>query len=348
MQKILPILSFLLLLLANIHAQSNADCGAAFDVCKKGLYQFATPRGIGKDVIEADMMSCFIGGDNNGQAEENSTWIKFEIAETGSLAFTITPYVQSDDIDFVVFRLPANGDCNKKMVVRCMAAGDAPYNAALSNCLGQTGLRDGELDSSENAGCGDQGDNAWLAPLKAVKGEKYVLLVSNVTAPHGWSINFTGTCKLPCDKDKQNKPKPAPPKPPKPTPTPPVVAKSPPVDPKPAQIKGRKVEIGETVKVKTRTVKIKIWDSQVEDGDIVSVYLDSKPVLTRHYLRLKAHEFELKIPEGNTHYITVYADDFGKAEPNTATISINDGYSEQTIDLVAGRQQQESIKIVIE
>jgi hypothetical protein len=328
-------------------AQNNADCLAAFDLCKKDLYQFATPRGIGRDVIEADMMSCFIGGDNNGQAEENSTWIKFEIAESGSLAFTITPYVKSDDIDFVVYRLPADGNCSRKQVVRCMAAGDSPQLYGSSPCLGQTGLREGETDSSENAGCNDQGDNTWLAPLNVVKGERYVLLVSNVTAPHGWSINFTGTCKLPCDKKK--KPKPDPPKPkPKPNPTPPVVVKPVP-DPKPAEIKGRKVEVGETVVVKSRTLKIKLWDGQVEDGDIVSVYVDNQSVLTRHYLRSKPYEFEIKIPDnGNTHYITIYADDFGKAEPNTANITIFDGRTEQTIDLVAGRQKQESIKVVVE
>jgi hypothetical protein len=336
-------------------AQRNADCVAAFEICKKGVYQFASPRGIGNDKIEADMMSCFMRGDNMGQAEENSTWIKFEVAENGNLNFTITPYEPSDDIDFVVFRLPADGNCARKQVVRCMAAGDPEVLVGSSPCLGQTGLRDGETDSSEDAGCSDPGDNAWLAPLGVVKGEKYVLLVSNVTAPRGWSISFGGTCKLMCEKKEEKKPpiaaakpkKPETPKPtpPKPNPTPPA----PPKDPKPAEIKGRKVEVGETVRIKSRTIKIKIWDGQVEDGDIVSVYLDDKLVLSKHYLRLKPYEFELKIPvTGNEHYITLYADDFGKAEPNTATISINDGQSVQTIDLKAGRNKQESIKLKIE
>jgi hypothetical protein len=44
----------------------------------------------------------------------------------------------------------------------------------------------------------------------------------------------------------------------------------------------------------------------------------------------------------------VYADDFGKAEPNTAMVSIFDGVREQTIDLVASRSKQESVRIVAE
>ena len=56
----------------------------------------------------------------------------------------------------------------------------------------------------------------------------------------------------------------------------------------------------------------------------------------------------IDLPPGKEHYLTVFADDFGKAEPNTAMILINDGVREQTIDLVAGRSKQESVKIISE
>jgi hypothetical protein len=42
----------------------------------------------------------------------------------------------------------------------------------------------------------------------------------------------------------------------------------------------------------------------------------------------------------------VYADDFGKSEPNTARVLIFDGTREQEIDLVAERKKQQSIKII--
>ena len=104
----------------------------------------------------------------------------------------------------------------------------------------------------------------------------------------------------------------------------------------------------ESLKVKTRTIKLKIWDSQVEDGDVVSVYLDDKKVIDNHYLRTKPQEFEIELPPGNEHYITVYAEDFGKAEPNTARLLISDGTREQIIDLVAERKKQQSVKIILE
>lgn len=344
------LLIFLFSILAfGLHAQSHADCDKAMDICKKQSYTINKTGGEGANIREADFMSCFMNGENNGQAEENSTWIKFEIEKSGTLTFVITPHKLDDDLDFVVYKLPADGKCNFEAmpVVRCMAAGDAGMNAITSHCMGETGLRDDELDTSEDAGCSDAGDNTWLAPLKVVAGEKYALLISNVSSRGpGFNIRFGGSAKLPCD-DEKPKPKPPVSSPSKPTPKPPVVAV--PTASAPAIIGGRKVEVSETVNVKNRTIKIKIWDSQVEDGDIVSIFLDDKKVVDHVYLRLKPQEFEITLPPGKKeYYLTVYADDFGKAEPNTAKVLISDGAREQVIDLVAGRSKQESVKIVAE
>jgi hypothetical protein len=330
-------------------AQHHADCDAAMDICKKKAYTISSAAGEGANPREADFVACFMNGENYGQAEENSTWIKFEIAKSGTLTFVITPQRKTDDMDFVVFKLPG-GSCDNKQIVRCMAGGDSEASVGTSACMGQTGLRDGEADSSEDAGCNDPGDNAWLAPLRVVAGEQYAILVSNVSSRGpGFNISFGGSAKLPCDEEpKPVKPTETRPVEPKPQPT---IATTPkPMAPaaKPDAIGGRVVEVGETVKVKNRKITIKIWDSQVEDGDIISVYLGDRKIIDRLYLRIKPHEFTIDLPAGSEHYLTVYADDFGKAEPNTAKVLIYDGTREQVIDLVAGRKKQESVKIITE
>jgi hypothetical protein len=329
----------------------NADCVSAREICNKEALKIKNPRGEGNDRREADFMNCFLNGDNFGQAEENSTWIKFEILEAGNFTFTITPDERTDDIDFVVFRLPADGNCGRKEVVRCMAAGDRGEQSKTSRCMGSTGLRIGETDSSTDAGCTDQKDNNWLAPLKTAKGEKYVILVSNVSGPRGWSISFDGTAKLPCEKKAKiaaKKPEKEDSKrPPKTTTTPDNPQQT--TAQKPEQINGRTVEVGETVKIQNHKIKLKIWDSQIEDGDVVSIYLGEKTILSRYRLTTEPKEFEFELPTGiKEHYLTVYADDFGKSEPNTAAIIINDGKKEHRIDLTAGRKKQESVKIITE
>ncbi len=323
-------------------AQEHADCSKAMQICKKQVYHIDRAAGEGDDVTEAAFVPCFLNGESMGQAEENSTWIAFEIEKGGTLTFTIVPHREEDDIDFVVYRLPANGDCRYKQIVRCMAAGDSHANARTSPCMGATGLREGQTDTSEDAGCVDAGDDNWLAPLRTEKGEKYVILISNVTTRGpGFSIQFGGTAKLPCDEDPPQKPAR---ETPKPKPTPPLAEST----PLPQSIDGRSLEVKEKVQVKSRTLKIRIWDSQIEDGDIVSLYLNDKKIISDLLLTNKPKEFEITLPPGREHLITLHAEDFGKAEPNTARVVIQDGDKEYTLDLVAERKKEQSIKIVVD
>ncbi|MFN4257381.1 MAG: hypothetical protein ACK4Q5_20465 [Saprospiraceae bacterium] len=330
-------------------AQSHADCTAAMDICKKQVYHIEKTGGEGADKKEADFISCFMNGENFGQAEENSTWFKFEIEKSGSLTFAITPHRLDDDIDFVVFKLPKDGNCQHKQIVRCCAAGDSHDTALSSPCMGETGLRAGEKASSRDAGCSDVGDNAWLAPLKVEKGEKYALLVSNVSSSGpGFSIRFGGTAKLPCDEEKtpppppkpEQKPKPKP-KPAEPKPQPTAIAQL------PAKTGDRENRVKTTITVKNYDFAVDVWDNQVEDGDVISLYLNDKKVVNSVRLTKKPQTFLLKM-EGKEGYLTVFAEDFGKAEPNTASITIRDGNGEQTIKLLAAREFQETIKIVKE
>ncbi len=332
--------------LCSARAQNHADCVTAMRICKKQVYHIDRAAGEGDDATEAAFVPCFLNGESMGQAEENSTWIAFEIDRGGTLTFTIVPHREEDDIDFVVYRLPPNGDCRYKQIVRCMAAGDSRANAQTSPCMGPTGLREGEKDTSEDAGCSDAGDNNWLAPLSTAAGEKYVILISNVTSRGpGFSISFGGSAKLPCDEDPPQKPARETPKPkPTPAPPPPVAEASPPV----TAIEGRDVEVKEKVKVKSRSIKLRIWDSQIEDGDVVSIYVNDKKVISNLYLTNNPKEFDIELPAGREHLITVYAEDFGKAEPNTARVVIYDGTREHVIDLVAERKKQQSIKILVE
>jgi len=175
-------------------AQRHADCDSAYWVGNTYALHFLGMEGIGINDTEASDTPCFKNGTNLGQAEENSIWLRFDISKPGKLRFTITPDVVTDDLDFVLYKLPTEGDCTQKKIVRCMAAGGpGPKNP----CLGETGLRKGSLDKTSSAGCFDPQDDAWLAPLKVSAGERYVLLVSNLTASHqGFTIRFGGSCKF--------------------------------------------------------------------------------------------------------------------------------------------------------
>jgi hypothetical protein len=364
MNRILFIFSVLLSVASPISAQKYGDCATAMEICKKQTYKFENVSGIGKNEYEAEAVPCFLNSDKGGDAEMNSSWIKFEIKKGGSLGFTITPGNKNHDYDFVVYRLNSSGNCESKQIVRCSAAGDPNEYSA---CMGNTGLRSGETDSSEDAGCQDEGDNAWLAPLRTASGEKYVILVSNVTdSGAGFSLSFSGSAMLNCDEEKEKtkeKPavaaKPEPAKAPapvlKPEPKAETVVIKPTENPKetntaPTNLGDRNVDVKEDfVKVASQKIRVSIWDDGLEDGDIVSIFVNEEKVLNKISLRKKARIFDFTLPKNEKElYLTVYSDSFGKIEPNTATVKIEDGTNSYVVKLVSTRSKQQSVKIIRE
>ncbi|TNE49822.1 MAG: hypothetical protein EP344_17755 [Bacteroidetes bacterium] len=168
----------------------TSDCPTAAVLCDKSPFVVQSVTGAGSDITELNDAFCFSNG-APGNYESNSTWFTWICATSGSLEFTLTPLNIADDLDFVLYRLPNGpGNCQGKEVVRCMASGEYNYQ---SPCMGPTGLRAGDPDTSEDAGCTDAGDNAWLAPYDMVAGEAYALVVNNfTTSGNGFSVEFGG------------------------------------------------------------------------------------------------------------------------------------------------------------
>lgn len=177
-------------------AQPYSDCTSALVICNKQAIHLDTLYGAGADNTELNEATCFFNG-APGNLELNSCWIRFTAAQSGTLFFTITPDVPEDDIDFVLYQLEDSSNCQQKLLLRCMAAGD--FISSGSPCTGPTGLLPGETDTSEDAGCTDADDNAFLAPVDLVAGETYLLCVQNFTTLNGFRIEFCGTALLGCE-----------------------------------------------------------------------------------------------------------------------------------------------------
>ncbi len=165
----------------------SGDCPTAVVLCNKESFNVAAVAGPGSNPNEMDDAPCFGGF----FAESNSTWYVFTAANNGTLEFTLTPNNATDDIDFIVYRLPNGvGNCAGKVVLRCMAAGDFGLP---SPCMGPTGLRASSTDLSEQSGCNPGQDN-FLAALNMTAGTTYVLAVNNFTSSgNGFQIDWGGT-----------------------------------------------------------------------------------------------------------------------------------------------------------
>lgn len=172
-------------------ANPSSDCPTGSILCDKSGFAVQSVTGAGFNTSEMDDATCFSGGApvNN---EINSTWFKWICDQSGTLTFTLTPNNPGDDLDFVVYELP-NGinSCNGKILQRCMASGESFIP---SPCMGPTGLKNGESDISEDAGCSTPGKNNFIKPLDMVSGKAYALVVNNFTSTgNGFAITWGGT-----------------------------------------------------------------------------------------------------------------------------------------------------------
>ncbi|WP_108807838.1 T9SS type B sorting domain-containing protein [Aquimarina spinulae] len=122
--------------------------------------------------------------------ESQSLWLRVNIVQSGTLAFTITPESSStaEDYDFAVYG--PNVTCSTLgSSIRCSSTN--PPAAGVSTL---TGLNSTETDLSE--GPGNLG-NGFVRAIDAVAGEEYFILIDNFSQNGGFDLTFTGTAVLP-------------------------------------------------------------------------------------------------------------------------------------------------------
>lgn len=172
-------------------ALDGSDCVTANLICSRQPFTVNNVTGFGH-VKELTDAPCF-----NHSNESNSIWFRWMCDTPGDFTFELIPLKETDDIDFVVYKV--NGDpmgCDIELV-RCMATGVSAFGCTgFPHCCGPTGLKQGETDVSESAGC-DPTKNNFLKPLDMNAGETYALLVNNYTSQNqGFEFRMGGTAVL--------------------------------------------------------------------------------------------------------------------------------------------------------
>jgi len=170
----------------------ESDCPDAVVLCDKSPFQVENLDQTGN--IQNEMIgSCVMPGQ---EGERASVWYVWTCDQPGTLTFTINPNNPNndeEDIDFIVYELPGGlQDCSNRQSVRCMLSGESEGMVS-SPCYGPTGLREGETDTQEFAGCQD-GSNNFIAPLDMQSGVSYGIIINNYSrSGFGFSIEWGGT-----------------------------------------------------------------------------------------------------------------------------------------------------------
>lgn len=187
------LLLFFVLSFNLMFSQNFADQKNAIQLENKSEYILPQLYGPGDEKNEIASLQCYKGK----FIETNSAWFIWKVTKSGSLGFTLTPFDEMDDLDFVVYKIDAENFSEIKTEVRCMASGENLYSIDNINnsCLGETGLKTTSSDVIEQKGCNTQDDN-FLKVLNVKAGENYLLFVNNFSSSSGFKLSWDGSADI--------------------------------------------------------------------------------------------------------------------------------------------------------
>ncbi|MEO7177051.1 MAG: L-type lectin-domain containing protein, partial [Saprospiraceae bacterium] len=111
----------------------------------------------------------------------------------------------------------------------------------------------------------------------------------------------------------------------------------------PPNIDVKKVEVvnARTIEVKSRDLKISVWDHNQIDGDIVSIKANDLWLITDYTLKGEAKIIDYTFT-GFQSELILYAMNQGRNPPNTASLLVDDGFTKQIIKLEATMKKSEA------
>jgi len=113
------------------------------------------------------------------------------------------------------------------------------------------------------------------------------------------------------------------------------------------EFEGRKISYTKNLEFNSTDISVKIWDHGRQDGDIVSIYLNGRSVVNKHYLTYYKREFQIKLDPTKSNDLFLYAHNLGKSPPNTVSIEISDGTKSENIILNSDLESCEAVMISV-
>ena len=167
--------------------KGGQDFETASILCDKRTFTESNVSGAGTKNTES-AGSCL-------GTESNSVWYKWTAVSNGTLTMDITPTVNTDDIDWILYDLGPSGNFNSKTLLRCAVGHGVDNKDCPSEPLYfKTGMNLTSTDISELSGCGLGGQDGYLKYIDMQQGHTYALLVDNFSnGNNGFKIEFGGS-----------------------------------------------------------------------------------------------------------------------------------------------------------
>ncbi len=106
----------------------------------------------------------------------------------------------------------------------------------------------------------------------------------------------------------------------------------------------REVAVDRVLEVKNKTVRIRVWDKGIVDGDILTLFVNGKMILENYRVTRRKHETIVKLDKP-TNYLILHAINLGSISPNTVAVSVDDGIKEQVVIMSSNLDKSGAIMI---
>jgi hypothetical protein len=85
--------------------------------------------------------------------------------------------------------------------------------------------------------------------------------------------------------------------------------------------------------MKSHQLTFDIWDAQVIDGDIVSIYVDEECIVNEYSITATKKSVQFDASDYKKVYLYLHAHNLGTIPPNTVTMTVSDGIQSLDIQL---------------
>jgi hypothetical protein len=109
----------------------------------------------------------------------------------------------------------------------------------------------------------------------------------------------------------------------------------------------RKADVLKTIQIENETFKVDLYDNGEVDGDSISLFYNSKLILSHKRLSEKAITLTLDATTGSAvNELTMYAENLGEIPPNTALMVITDGEKRYEVRISSDLKNSGTIRFI--
>lgn len=110
---------------------------------------------------------------------------------------------------------------------------------------------------------------------------------------------------------------------------------------------GRKVTYTKEISFQNADITIEYWDHQIVDGDIITLYLNGKEVVSEYTLKKEKETTDIRLRTDMPNDLFLFAHNEGMNPPNTVSIKISDGLTSQNFVLESDLNSCEAVLITV-